>query len=385
MAHCVIFVTWGFINSFGVFQTYFVETLGHPRSDISWIGSVQIFLLFFIGTFSGRALDAGLFKFVFGVGVLFQMVGIFTLSAATRYWQIFLAQGLCIGIGDGLMFCPTMGLVSTYFSKKKALAVAIVACGSSSGGLVFPAMVRELLPKIGFPWTVRAVAFVQLGLNLMAFAFLKTRVSPRKSGSLVDWAAFKEATYTLFVVGMFFSFWALYFAFFYIGSYGRDIVGLSYTDSINLIFILNGVGFVSRLLPAWVSDRYTGPLNLLIPLSLLSGLMLYAWNGATSSGGLYAIATMYALFSNGIQGLWPSSLSSLTPDLRKTGTRMGMGFTVVSFACLTGPPLAGALIQQANGSYIYAQMWGGSSLVLGAIIMSAARFARTGFKLMERI
>jgi hypothetical protein len=34
-----------------------------PPSDISWIGSIQIFLLFFIGTFSGRATDAGYFRF----------------------------------------------------------------------------------------------------------------------------------------------------------------------------------------------------------------------------------------------------------------------------------------------------------------------------------
>lgn len=63
----------------------------------------------------------------------------------------------------------------------------------------------------------------------------------------------------------------------------------------------------------------------------------------------------------------------------------GMGFTVVSFACLTGPPLAGALIQEGHGSYLYAQIWAGSSLVLGAFIMAIARLARTGFKWLERV
>ena len=37
MAHLIVFNTWGYINSFGVFQTYYVATLGHSPSDISWV------------------------------------------------------------------------------------------------------------------------------------------------------------------------------------------------------------------------------------------------------------------------------------------------------------------------------------------------------------
>ena len=41
MAHFVIFTTWGYLNSYGVFQTYFTTALGHPPSDISWIGRLN--------------------------------------------------------------------------------------------------------------------------------------------------------------------------------------------------------------------------------------------------------------------------------------------------------------------------------------------------------
>lgn len=37
MGHLIVFNTWGYINSFGVFQTFYVATLGHPPSDISWV------------------------------------------------------------------------------------------------------------------------------------------------------------------------------------------------------------------------------------------------------------------------------------------------------------------------------------------------------------
>jgi MFS family permease len=85
-----------------------------------------------------------------------------------------------------------------------------------------------------------------------------------------------------------------------------------------------------------------------------------------------------------VQGLWPSTLSSLTPDLSKTGVRMGMGFTIVSFACLTGPPLGGALIARAD-SYIGAQIWGGLAFLLGALILVAARVIKTGSKMWAKV
>ncbi len=37
MGHLIIFNTWGYINSFGVFQTFYVGMLGHPPADISWV------------------------------------------------------------------------------------------------------------------------------------------------------------------------------------------------------------------------------------------------------------------------------------------------------------------------------------------------------------
>lgn len=37
MVHLIVFNTWGYVTSFGVFQTYYVTTLGHSPSDISWV------------------------------------------------------------------------------------------------------------------------------------------------------------------------------------------------------------------------------------------------------------------------------------------------------------------------------------------------------------
>ncbi|KAH1508203.1 hypothetical protein KXX06_008239, partial [Aspergillus fumigatus] len=272
LAHFVIFNTWGYINGFGVFQTYYTEHLGRPPSDISWVGSIQIFLLFFIGTLSGRATDAGFFKVTLATGALLEVFCIFMTSLCTEYWQLFLTQGVGQGIGCGLMFCPTVALMATYFTTKRALAIGIVACGSATGGLVFPAVVVRLLPQVGYAWTMRVLGFITLATLLPPVVFLKQRLPPRKSGPLVEWAAFKELPYLFFAIGMFLNFWGLYVGFFYIGSFGRNIIGVSETTSVYILLVMNGIGILGRLMPNTMADWYTGPLNMLIPFSLVTGL-----------------------------------------------------------------------------------------------------------------
>lgn len=113
--------------------------------------------------------------------------------------------------------------------------------------------------------------------------------------------------------------------------------------------------------------------------------MLYCWAAVSSRGGLTAFAVVYGLFAAGIQALFPATLSSLTTDLKRTGVRMGMVFSVISFACLTGPPLAGALIQKDRGTYLFAQMFAGTVLMCGCLVLVVSRVVRTGPTLIARV
>ncbi|RDW73651.1 hypothetical protein BP5796_07093 [Coleophoma crateriformis] len=377
LGHLVIMNTWGFINSYGVFQTYYVQMLDRPQSDISWVGSVQVFLLFFIGTFTGRLTDAGYFHLVFALGTLLYAIGIFMVSLSTAYWQVFLAQGVCMGLGMGCLFCPALSILSTYFSTKRSLAIGIAAAGSGTGGMVFPAMVQQLLPKVGFPWTIRAVGFIQLTALVACNIGIRPRTLPRKTGALVDWQSFKEMPYVLFAVGMFFNFCGVYGPFYFLGTYARQNLSVSYTESINLLITMNGVGIVGRILPNHLADKHYGPLNTLIPSVLASSVIIYAWIGVHSRGGLYAWAVVYGIFGAAIQSLFPATLASLTSDLRKAGVRMGMVFTIVSFAVLTGPPIVGQLIQVNHGDFLYAQIFGGCVLLVGCCLLVAARMAKS--------
>jgi MFS family permease len=195
--------TWGVVNSFGLFQTHYTTALGRSPSDVSWIGSLQIFLLFFVGALTGRLTDAGYFRHVFALGAAFQIIGIFAASAATQYWQVVLAQGICMGLGNGCLFCPCISTLSTYFDTRRSLAIGMAACGSATGGLVFPSLVRQLLPTQGFPAAMRAIGYVQVATFVVALVGLKQRIPARRSGPLVEWSAFREGEYTLYAAGSF--------------------------------------------------------------------------------------------------------------------------------------------------------------------------------------
>ena len=384
--HLTIFNTFGFFISFGVYQTYYEHTLGIAPSTISWIGSIQVFLLFGIGTFSGRATDAGLFRHVYIAGSVFQIVGIFTMAESTRLWHLFLSQAVCMGIANGLQFCPSMALVSTYFVKRRAFALGFTALGSCTGGVIFPVIVQQCLPRLGFPWTIRIIGFIMLVLNVISIALFRTRLPPRKTGPLVDWASFKELPYSLYCISMFFCFWGLYFAFFYIGSYGRNVLGINYQQSINLLLVQVCMGFFFRLVPTYYADKI-GSINVLIPFAFIAGAAMFAWIGIHSVGALYAFAVVYGSASAVIQALWPAAIGSLTKteDLKKAGVRLGMAFTIVSFSSFTGPPLAGALIQLHGGVYTYANAYAGMSFFIGGLLLVATRVSLVGWDWKAKI
>lgn len=214
--HLINAMTWGYAASFGVYQLYYVETLGLPASQVSWIGSVQIFFTYVICAVSGRLADAGYTRETVAVGTFMAVFGTFMTSLATTYWQIFLAQGVCIGFGLGVAFMPAISVLSSYFDKNRAFALAVSAVGTSVGSVTFPTTIQYLTPKIGFPWAVRCAGFLALAMAVTANILLKPRLPPRKTGPLFEIGAFSELPYLLFSMAAFVYFYALYFVFFYV-------------------------------------------------------------------------------------------------------------------------------------------------------------------------
>lgn len=155
------------------------------------------------------------------------------------------------------------------------------------------------------------------------------------------------------------------------------MIHVPYTQSINLIIALNGIGVIGRIIPGFVADQYFGVFNTMVPIVFLCSLTTFCWIAVSSQGGVYGWAIVYGFVGGGIQSLFPAALSSLTTNVKMRGTRMGMIFTIVSFAVLTGPPIAGQLIQKKDGGFLYAQLFAGVDMLIGGGFLAAARFAKS--------
>ncbi|OAL04412.1 MFS general substrate transporter [Phaeosphaeriaceae sp. SRC1lsM3a] len=384
MGHFVIFNTWGMIACFGVFQQHYTTDLGLEPSAVSWIGSVQMLGHFSLGMFTGRMFDAGYFYWSLIPGMVLSALGMFMTSLCSKYWQFFLAQGLMNGLGNGMQFAPSLSLVSTYFARNRSVALAIMASGSATGGLVYPTIARQLLPKIGFPWTVRVMGFIMLAVGCLYCSLLKPRLPPRKSGPVLELSAFREPPYSLFLLGVFLICLGQYFAFYYISSFATNILDLPYGTAVNVLLVLNGIGVLGRLVPSYFADQFFGCYNMLIPFCFASSMIMFFWPLVKSAGGLYGWAVSYGFFVAGFQGMFPAVLTSLTKDMSRVGTRNGMGLAIIGLGTLVGPPIAGALIQSNGGDYLIAQMFGGATIFLGSTILIIGRISITGMKMKIR-
>ena len=131
----ILMMDRGFTLTYGAFQSYYKTTLlsDSSPSAISWIGTVQAWLLIVVGVLSGPLFDLGYFRSMLLVGNFLVVFGIMMLSLSTTYWQVFLSQGLCMGLGAGLLYIPSLALVGVWFSKKRALAMGIVMSGIAVG------------------------------------------------------------------------------------------------------------------------------------------------------------------------------------------------------------------------------------------------------------
>lgn len=148
---------------------------------------------------------------------------------------------------------------------------------------------------------------------------------------------------------------------------------------------MNALGVPGRIICGLTADRLFGPVNTLIPVAFIAGVLFYCWAAVHDVASLYVFCVLYGFFGAGIQSLFPASCASLTTDLSKMGVRTGMCFSFISIACLTGPPIAGALIQMRDGGYLYAQVFGGSAFIGGMCTLVAARVAKIGVGFKTRM
>lgn len=119
-------------------------------SSIAWIGSVESFLLLFVGVITGPLFDARYFYILLPFGCFMVTFGYMMTSFGTEYYQIMLAQDLCVGISTGCLFVAAVAVLPQYFEKKKALANGIAATGPALAASCTPSCFIGLSSRSAF-------------------------------------------------------------------------------------------------------------------------------------------------------------------------------------------------------------------------------------------
>ncbi|KAJ5174344.1 MFS transporter asaE [Penicillium canariense] len=382
-AFCGLFVSFGWINCIGVFQTYYES---HQLSDMStstvtWITSIETFVMFFAGPIFGTLFDSYGPRYILLGGTFLHVFGLMMTSLSTEYYQFILAQGICSPLGASAVFNASVNSVSTWFAKRRGFALGVTASGSSLGGVIFPIMVTKLIPQVGFPWAMRICAFLILALLAVSNLTLKSRLThTKKPFDIMNFVRpLKDLKFVVTVAACFCFFWGMFLPFTFVITQAQRY-GMSQNLSQYLIPILNAASILGRTIPGYLADR-VGRYNVMIIFSYLSSILVLAlWLPSRGNAPAIVFSVLYGFGSGAFVSLTPALIAQIS-DMREVGVRNGTCFSIISFAALTGTPIGGALIPDVlHGSYTRLQIFCGVVMLAGATLFIVARIILGGLK-----
>lgn len=278
------------------------------------------------------------------------------------------------------MFTPCVAAIGHWFNIGRGTATGIAVSSGAFGGIVFPLMLQQLIPQIGFAWSTRIIGCVYLVLCAIASLLVQSRLQPgRDASSNPDFRIFGDPKFALTATGVFLLEWALFVPLAYICSY-VTAQGFLVSFSYDVLIFLNVGSLFGRILPGYIADRM-GRYNTNIAVILLAIVCIFGiWLPVGSTTvGLTVFALLFGFASGSNISLAPVCLGELCRT-EEYGSYYSTCFTVVSFGCLTGIPITGKLISIAGGSYWALIIFTGSCYAGGLVSFTAVRVLAKGWR-----
>ncbi|KAL6302053.1 hypothetical protein BKA93DRAFT_818670 [Sparassis latifolia] len=325
---------------------YFTFAGAPTSSNVSWIGSLHLFLLFSVGLPAGKLFDSGYFHATTVFGTVFYVFSIFMLSLAD-FLKCYSSSLRVSAWASAVGYSSAFSIQAHRWKRRHSLAMGIVATGSGFGGIIYPIMLNQLFHiAVGFAWGVRAAAFPTPGLLIIANCVMTTCLPTAKASGLSPkpefLMIFTDVAHVLphrnFLV-----LWGVFFPYLYIQLWINE-QGLSSTLGFYSISILNGSIF-GRIIPNVAAD-YVGQFNVLVPITFFSSALMFVMFSATS------VAILHGFFSAACGALFAPTIATLTRDMSEMVVRLGMAYFITVFAMLTGTPIDGALVIVLAGSAV---------------------------------
>ncbi|KAK5156807.1 hypothetical protein LTR04_005574 [Oleoguttula sp. CCFEE 6159] len=120
-----------------------------------------------------------------------------------------------------------------------------------------------------------------------------------------------------------------------------------------------------------------------VPCALISGILSLCLIPIKTVGPLIVFCILYGFFSGSFVSLPPTIFVHLSPNRGHIGTRMGMGFAIISIGLLIGTPICGQVLAHAGFTYVW--VFGGAMTVVGGSFIGAARVFQGGWALTKKV
>ncbi|KAG1445780.1 hypothetical protein G6F56_009794 [Rhizopus delemar] len=281
--------------------------------------------LSFVGTIASACMNVGgpfaqVLVSIFGIrpvliaGTVMITLGLELASLGSQIWHLYLTQGVLFGIGASFIYMAIMGVAPQWFTKRRGLALGIMASGSGIGGLIIPNTMNAINSSLGHQWTYRILGFICLFCDIWACILVKPKNPSQKAlkrfSEMIDLSVLRNTDFLLFCLGSNIGLFGYSVPYFYLPSYATHI-GLSDSQGSSIISVSAAGNFVGRIVVGFLGDRI-GKVNSNLIFTAITGLSaLLIWTFANSYGSLMAYALVFGLTS----GAYFAQVSPITASI----------------------------------------------------------------------
>ncbi len=316
----------------------------------------------FAGIAAGRLADRFGIVLPLVCGGIALSIGYVAAGSASTLTQYALAHGLLIGVGSSATFGPLIADISHWFTRRRGIAVSLVASGNYIAGAIWPAIVQHGIDTVGWRTTHIGIGlFCAITLVPLSFA-LRRRADAHAATALANAARHADAAadearaalgltpgtlQALLIVAGFACCVAMSMPQVHIVAYCGDL-GYGVARGAEMLSLMLGFGIVSRLASGFVADRIGGLGTLLIG-SFLQGLALVLYLGFNGLTSLYVISALFGLFQGGIVPSYAIIIREYFSP-QEAGTRLGVVLMATLFGMAIGGWMSGVIFD-LTGSY----------------------------------
>ncbi|KAK9452942.1 major facilitator superfamily domain-containing protein [Dipodascopsis uninucleata] len=367
-AWLIMALTYGMINAFGVYETFYVMKYPNMTSSkLSVIGSLQPCLTFLAAVPAVTVMHHIGPQLCTFIGGMIMVASFMLLSITTEAWQIYIVQGLMYGIGSGLTYVTATAVLFQWFKHKRALVMGIASSGSSLA-------VRRMIKSIGFAWTNRVIGFIFLPVVLAISVFLRPRLprrgrKPGENFLMINFAVLKDARFLAMTLSFVLCCFGLFPGLFYFDLFCNRLPNLSQGVKDYNIAILNAASVFGRIIPGYAGDKL-GRMNALFPLVLLSGILpLALWIPARSTAAAVCFAVFWGFSSGALVSMYPACIGHLFP-IHDMQSYLSLFFAFSSISAIIGPYCSGTFIPDADASDV--RGFNKLAILVGVFLLGAA-------------